>query len=187
MSFFSRIKDFFSRKRQISEFIKAEAERTARYLAMNTEELSALSDDELFSAAISRTASLLDPFDDYEKGLDSMNESQRVFCSVNWFDSEINNGGLCQYFVNSSRVTAPFISDCLGKIGAFEHKKLYDGFIKRNGIDTKDLSAFDIGDLSEFEEKNKMYPFDEFDDAFYELEPLESFLKKYARDHIEDL
>lgn len=187
MSFFSRIKEFFSRKMQIGEFIKAEAERTARYLAMNTEELSALSDEELFSAVISRTASTLDQLDDYERGLDSMNESQRVFLSVNWFDSEVNNGGLCQYFVNSSRITAPFLSDYLGKIGADEHKKLYDRFIKNNAIDLRDLSAFDIDDLSEFEEKNKLYPFDEFDDAFYELEPLDSFLKKYAREHIEEL
>ncbi len=36
---------------------------------------------------------------------------------------EVNNGGLCQFFVNSSREFAPDLSAALDAIGALEHKK----------------------------------------------------------------
>ena len=74
----------------------------------------------------------------------------------------------------------------MGIIGAVEHKKLYDDFISKYGIDLNDLSSFDIEEAAEFEEQNQRYPFDEYDDAFYDMEPLETYLKKFIRENIKD-
>jgi len=99
---------------------------------------------------------------------------------------EVNNGGLCQFFVNSSRMVAPLVSEYMGIIGAADHKKLYDDFTSKYGIDLNDLSSFDIEEAAEFEEQNQRYPFDEYDDAFYDMEPLETYLKKFIRENVKD-
>jgi len=43
---------------------------------------------------------------------------QKVFLSVWAVESEVNNGGFSQYFLNSSAETAEFLVDALGTIGA---------------------------------------------------------------------
>lgn len=187
MSIFSKIKELFSLPKQIREFRRKNAEMRERYLNMSSEELSSLSDEELFVAVLMRTENIVDGAESIEAGLAAINKAQRVFYSVGLFESEVDNGGLCQFFINSSRAVAPVVGEYMGLIGADEHKKLYEDFIDNNGIDTRDLSFFDIEKVSEFEEKNSCYPFNEYDDAFYELEPLTTYLKKYAREHAKEL
>jgi hypothetical protein len=43
---------------------------------------------------------------------------QKVFSSIWALESEVNNGGFAQYFVNSSCVTASFVAEALDTIGA---------------------------------------------------------------------
>src|SRR5579859_8159091 len=43
---------------------------------------------------------------------------QRVFSSIWAVESEVNNGGFSQYFLNSSAETAAFIPDALETVGA---------------------------------------------------------------------
>ena len=186
MGFFSAIKDFFNFRKELKKSIAEAKENEARYLTMSIEELSALSDDELFEAVASRTESKVDNFEDLADGVNSLNNSQKIFHSLNWFEMEVNNGGLCQFFVNSSRIVAPLVSEYMGIIGAEEHKKLYDDFVDKNDIDLSELSYFNIAEVEDFEEKNQSYPFDEYDDKFYEMEPLETYLKKYIKEHLED-
>ena len=186
MGLFSSIKAILQFKKELKRSIKETQENEKRYLTMTTDELSALSDDELFSAIVARTESKVDSFDEWEDGVNSLNLSQKIFYSVNWLEIEVNNGGLCQFFVNSSRMVASLVSEYMGIIGAVDHKKLYDDFISKCGIDLNDLSSFDIEEVSEFEEQNQRYPFDEYDDAFYDMEPLETYLKKFIRENVKD-
>lgn len=72
-------KPYFNSKRSIEEA----KENEKRYLAMTPNELSALSDDELFEAVIARTESEVDSFDEWENGVNSLNSSQKLFYSVN--------------------------------------------------------------------------------------------------------
>ncbi len=153
---------------------------------MSINELSVLPDEDLFDAVLVRTEHKVDSFDEWEDGVNSLNRSQKIFYSVNWLDTEVNNGGLCQFFVNSSRMVAPYISEYLEIIGAYKHKNLYDGFIIKNGIDLADLSFFDIDDVKEYEKKEESYRFDEFDDAFYDLKPLETYLTEFIKSHLTD-
>lgn len=84
---------------------------------------------------------------------------------------------------------APYILECLIKINAVSYKELLETFIADNHISLDDLDSFIIDDVSQFEVQMSRYPFDEFDDSYYELyekEPLENLLMNYARQHIDD-
>lgn len=157
----------------------------AAYLKASTEELSQLSDEELIYAVWARTENIVLSKEDMSEGFHSLNKEQRIFYAVNYLEMEVNNGGLCQFFVNSSRIVAPVVGEYMGIIGAVEHQKLYEEFIKTHQINTSDLSSFDCETVEVFQAQYTRYPFDEYDDAFCELEPLETRLVAYVKKHIE--
>lgn len=162
------------------------SDSSKNYFKMSAEELACLSDEELYDAIIARIEKRVDSQVELEMGVKSLNSSQRLVFSLDWFIIEVENGGLCQFFVNSSRMIAPFVSDYMESVGAKEHKKLFDEFIGKNNINLYDLTFFDVNREEEYAEKAEKYPFDDFDNAFYELEPLKTYLIKFIRENIED-
>ena len=187
MGLFSAIKAFFALRRiNLEKQLEEIREREARYPAMTTDELAALDDEELFDAVNTRTENKVESFEDSADGFNSLNDSQKVFYALNWLEMEVNDGGLCQFFVNSSRIVAPLVSEYMGIVGAHAHKKMFDDFVKKNNINLNELSFFDIEKIEEFEEKAESYPFDDYDEAYYETEPLQTYLEKYIRKHVAD-
>lgn len=181
IQFFKELREFSKLMKQIPQEMK---ERQTRNLAMSHAELASLPDDELFTAAFDRIEALVD-YDrsDYDN-LSALNDQQKVVYVLNLLEMEVNNGGLCQFFVNSSRTVAPYVSEYLGIVGASEHKALFDGFISKYNIDLKDLSSFVIHRARDFEKMAKRYPFDEYDGKFYELPSLEKPLTAYIRQNL---
>ena len=116
-----------------------------------------------------------------------LTDEQKFVYSLNKFEAEVNIGGLCQFFVNSSSECAPYISNALTAIGAIELKILFDNFIGENKIDTNDLSSFKISSIDEYEAQTERFDFDGFDDKFYEDENLHQQIIDYARKHVEQL
>ena len=110
-------------------------------------------------------------------------QEQLVVISLTAYDSEINNGGLNQFFSNSSREFAPIISDSLDKVKALKHKELFDNFIKENKIDLKKLESFDTDNVDEFIAQYDEYPFDEFDSEYYQLESLTNLILAYSKNN----
>lgn len=166
-----------------------DSKKINRYLAMTSDQLSALTDTELYEAIGYRAERAMK--ESFESGVDKgvATDEQIIFFSLNTFDMEIQNGGLCQFFVNSSRAFASTLSEALEVVGALPYKELYDRFIADNGIDLDDLDAFDIDDVNDYAEKTKLYPFDDFDDRYYELyqsDPLSAYLVKFVRDNLND-
>ena len=186
MGLFSTIREIIKFKKELKKSIKESKEKEMFYLSMSNEDMASLSDDELFEAVLSRTEHKVDSFDEWEDGVNSLNNSQKIFYSINWLEVEVNNGGLCQFFVNSSRMVAPYISEYMSIICANDHKELFDKFITNNNIDLYNLSSFDIDDVDEYEKQTERYPFDDYDEAFYDMESLEVYLKRFAREHLED-
>ena len=186
MGLFANIKAILNFGKEIKRIVVEEKEREKRFLAMSSEELSALSDDELLGAVVARAERKVESFDEIEEGLKSLNESELVCYTLNWFETEVNNGGLCQFFVNSSSCVAPYVIECMEKVGADQHKRLFEDFVSDNGIDLNDLSFFKISKVNEFEKKLNSYPFEKYDEGFYDMEPLETYLKRYARAHCAD-
>lgn len=115
--------------------------------------------------------------------ISQLSDEEKVFYVVYYFNAEWQNGGLCQFFVNSSRVYAPIIGEYLGIIGALEHKQMYEDFIKNNNIDVNDLSFFENRTIS-YQEKVNSHPFDKFDDEFYGLPELDEYLEKYLEEYL---
>lgn len=161
-------------------------EKNAMYLKMSTEELSDLSKDELLDAVWARTEHTVSSFENVEEGFRSLNNEQRVFYALYYFEMEVNNGGICQFFVNSSRIVAPVVSEYLGMIGAVEHKELLDAFVEKHRINVKDLSSFEIKTVKDYQLQYERFPFKEYDNAFYELESLENRLIPFVKEHIEE-
>lgn len=185
MGIFKAIKEAIEFKKMIKESVKEYMEKEALYVAMSTEELAQVDDDELIFAAMARAENIVCEFEDLHDGLNALNDSQRILYALNTFDMEVNNGGICQFFVNSSRAAAPFISEYMEVIDAKEHQKTFDDFIAKYEIDLNDLSSFDSDTAEEFSEQYERYPFDEYDDAFYEMEPLETYLIPYIKANID--
>lgn len=166
---------------RLAKDIRQSGKRCEEYKQMTDSQLLALDDDALFEAVWDVLSYDIDELNDIA------NECQKVFYTLSYFEMEINNGGLCQFFVNSSREWAPYVSESLKMIGDDKIKKAFDDFIFRNNIDVNDLSSFVIENLSEFEVQNKRYDFDSFDDYFYENSELHQLLIDYARNNIDKL
>lgn len=171
-------------KRLVERINRALAQNTA-YLKLSAAELAQLPDAALFEAVCARTENIVSSKADLSEGFHALNDAQRVFYAVNYLEMEVNNGGLCQFFVNSSRLIAPFVSEYMDVIGATAHKELFDGFISKHQIDINDLSSFDCDCVEDFRSQYEHYPFDEYDDAFYRLEPLQNHLIPFVKKHIE--
>lgn len=105
---------------------------------------------------------------------------------------EMQNGGLCQFFVNDGEFAA-LVPSALKAVGAKEYAKLLNDFVEKHKIDLQDLSQFDLeiesmdADMSAYADATELYPFDEFDDRFYALygsDPLEAYMAAYIRKNI---
>ena len=178
--------NFDKQKFDFAKVIEEQRKRETAYIQMSTAELSKLSDNELYNAVWVRTENIVSSKEDLNESINLLNKEQRIFYSVFLLEMEVNNGGLCQFFVNSSRITAPIVSDYLGIIGATEHKQLYDTFIEKHQINLCDLSSFDCETIEVFQSQYERYPFNEYDNAFCMMEPLQNFLVNFIKKYIEN-
>ncbi len=152
---------------------------------LHGEELKKLSDDALFEAVYLQTLDVVDSFPDEETAFTRISIEQKTVYVLSIYDMEIQNGGLCQFFVNSSRSLAPYIQENLDIIGATEHKKLFADFIQSNNIDINNLDSFIISDIKDYEAQTKRYDFDSFDNKYIELPALQSYITEYIKTNIE--
>lgn len=176
---------------QIHDWMQNMAQRRQRYVQMTTEELKALPDHELVTAVQERAERHVDSFGmehvEQRAGYLDLSEPQRTAYTLYWYESEVCNGGLCQFFVNSSRMVAPYVSRALSAVGAEEHQKLFDDFVSEHEIDLDDLSSFAGEDEETFEAQYDRYTFEAFDNAFYEMEPLERYVIDYLKAHMDEV
>lgn len=114
--------------------------------------------------------------------ISQLNDVEKTIFIAYTFDMEVMNGGLSQFFVNSSAQYAPYISDVFEKIGAVENKLLFEGFVKENNIDLNDLSIFNLESLSDYSYRVcKLFDYDKFDDNYSDITNLlaKYIVKKY--------
>lgn len=158
------------------------ARKAKKYRAMGKEGLFALDDESFYNAVECICHDIVCDVHDQE-----ITEEQRTVYALMKFEAEVNNGGLCQFFVNSSGECAPYISDALAKVGAEKLKALYDSFIENNHIDPTDLSSFKIQSVEEYEAQTKRFDFDSFDDRFYEDGDIHQQILAFARQNIDQI
>jgi len=173
------------KKHKINKMKKEREEKINYYINSTTEELLKLSDNEFYIAIITR---LQYKVRTNNSDINPLNEEEKIVFETDIYDSEINNGGLCQFFTNSSSLVAPYISNNLKILKAKEHKKLFDNFIKENKIEVNDLSSFEITMIDNIQKQYQnnldKYPFDEFDTKYFKLPPLQTTLTEYIKNNI---
>lgn len=177
-------------QKHLKNSVKLYLENTKRYISLTKDELRQLPESELLDAVLARVdnkAEKLEAEHDstFVAAIGLLSKEERSVYCVNYLDCEVNNGGLCQFFANSSGETAPFIADSLDTIGALEHKELFEAFVNKYGIDTNDLSSFKSDDVEAFLAQYKRFPFDEYDNAFYEMKPLRDYLVEFVKENID--
>ncbi|NMP38469.1 MAG: DMP19 family protein [Clostridiales bacterium] len=156
-------------------------------LSMTSEELLELSHEDLSFALLSRCEQDSET-SDTQSVLKAIGGVKRTYYTIYLFDMEIQNGGLCQFFSNSTYALAPYVSEELKKLGAVELAELYDGFCTRNNINPDDLSSFYSDSKDGYLAQTERYPFDEFDNAYNSTGDgeLSDLLFDYAVQHIDE-
>ncbi len=167
-------------------FLSDIMEGQEEHKAMHGEELLTLSDEDLFETVYLQNLDIAEKGHEDDTELEQFTGARKNVYILSIWDAEIQNGGLCQFFVNSSRTAAPFVSDVLALVGATEHKALFDRFVEQNGIDLCDLDSFKVRSTRGFVKQTKRYDFDAFDDAYYELPPLEDYVVSYIKANIQE-
>ncbi len=163
-----------------SSIRQAKADRR-RYLEMPAAELAGVPDDRLADAVFFRADHKVEQAADPARGIAALNAAQKVVYTIWLFDTETNNGGVCQFFQNSSRTVTPFVSDCLAGIGADEHKKLFDGLLERR----PELKRTDAP--GQWTETVPPAEIEAFDEALFALPPLSELLLLFIREHLQEL
>lgn len=176
-------------QKHLKNSVKLYLENTKRYISLTKDELRQLPEDELLDAVLARVDNKAEKLeaehDSTSAAIGLLSKEERSVYCTNYLDCEVNNGGLCQFFANSSKVAAPFIADSLATIGALEHKELFETFVNKYGIDTNDLSSFKSDDVEAFLAQYKRFPFDEYDNAFYDMKPLRDYLVGFVKENID--
>lgn len=131
-------------------------------------------------------------YDKIDAGEELQGPQIPVFALWMW-NIEIQNGGLCQFFVNEGEY-ATLVPSALEAVGATDYAALLQDFVTKHNISLDDLSQFDLDieslneDMSAYVDATELYPFDDFDDAYYELystKPLEGYMAAYIRKNID--
>lgn len=153
---------------------------------LHGEELLNLSDDDLFEVIYLQNIDIAGEAEDEDKEIEQFTGARRTVYILDLFDAEIQNGGLCQFFVNSSRAAAPYVREALQEVGANEHLQLFEAFITSNNIDVSNLESFRVFSIRGFKKQTKRYDFDAFDDQYYELPALQDKVVEFIKSHINE-
>ena len=150
-------------------------------------DLHTVADSELVNMAFYIAAEHADAYENYADYMESDAPEAQKTLYVAWkYDMEVQNGGLCQFFVNPSRALAPYLEDVLHTIRADSHRELFHSFVQENDIDINDLSSFIIRSVDEFQEQNERYPFDDFDKAFMRLPSIYDYMFAFVKAHMDE-
>ncbi len=151
--------------------------RAKKLREMGAEELLKLNDDMFYDAML---CIINDTIVDLKH--ETYTDEQITLYTLMNFEAEVNNGGLCQFLVNSSRECAPYVSDALNEIGAAEIKELFDEFVAKNSINLNDLC--EVSSIEEYTSFEEQYDFDSFDVKFYEDDNFTAQVLNYAKENI---
>lgn len=153
---------------------------------LHGEDLLKLPDEQLFETVYLQNLDRVESFPSEYIALSQITPAQRTVYILSIYDMEIQNGGLCQFFVNSSRSLAPYVIECMETVGADAHIQLFSEFISNNAIDLHDLDSFEIFDIEDYEAQEKRYGFEDFNDAYCELPTLQAYMIAYIKANISD-
>ncbi|MBR6515534.1 MAG: DUF4375 domain-containing protein [Bacilli bacterium] len=132
------------------------------------------SNEDVYSEAVERINKKLPKNSSPKYLLSELSLPERILYVLNEFDAELQNGGIEQYFINSSKFNAHLISGYLEVVNALDIKLLFDEFVYTSKIDFDNLDH-----NIELDEELCS----QFDDNYFAVDSLEDllieFIKKY--------
>lgn len=149
---------------------------------IDSDSVMKLSNDDLYEAVYFKLLDFVESYENEESALAVMNENQKVFYVLSLYDSEVQNGGLAQFFANSTSFLAPYISEALDKINAKEHKILFDNFLRNNNVTLTQETLEDFFANNDIPDQS----WENFDETYYTLSDIQSSLTTLIRKNIND-
>jgi len=151
---------------------------------VSNEQLLAMSDEDLlYTVTVAMNDRVYTP-DDPEAGFADLNEVQKNVYALCVYTTEMDCGGLCQFFVNQQSASAQQLPQALEAVGAQAHLALYRDFLNTNSIDPADLSGFAVETTEDFAVQYARFPYEAYDEAYYALPALHELLVAYIRENI---
>lgn len=133
-----------------------------------------LSNVDIYAEAVERIHKKISENISPQYKLAKLSLPERILYVLDEFDSEIQNGGINQYFINSSRMNAHLVSGYLEKINALDQKLLFDEFVYNCQIDFDNLD--NLGELDD-------EVCDQFDEYYYDLNSLMDLLIEFIKNY----
>jgi len=150
-------------------------------------EMDKMKDDELVWAAADPLRCWVDIYSGPEyldEQYKTLSEAQRGLHAVSWFKSECDNGGIDQFFYNSTGVVAPEVLKGLKMFGAKEHSEVLETIMKAfpGGSPERDRKKRQAQMEKRWRSKEKAID-DEFPGG--KMPDLEEIIGRYIRVHPE--
>jgi hypothetical protein len=115
-------------------------------------------------------------------GHDNLTEEERIILAIEALESEVNNGGYGQYFVNSSREYVPIIVDALRRIGCPRTAEITQKAIKI--VQKAPMTHEEIQNGTWTENKERQQVLNECDTIYFERsENIEESLFAFIKAH----
>lgn len=114
----------------------------------------------------------------------NMKTTHRNVYTLLWFDTEMKNGGLGEYFFSISNITMNYLEKAFEDIKALELLDSYKMFIDKNNIE-EGINHINKRSVEEYSLFMSKFDFSKFNDL-YEQTDLRSLIVNYIRDNIID-
>lgn len=114
----------------------------------------------------------------------NMKKTHRNMYTLLWFDTEMQNGGLGEYFFNVSNITMDYLEKALEDVKALELFKAYKQFMENNDI-IEGINNINKRSVEEYSEFMSEFDFSNFNNL-YEKINLRLFMANYIRENIVD-
>lgn len=127
------------------------------------------------------SVNIYDGLESYEKSLKPFSKEQRYVIAIEWYLSEVNNGGHDQFYFNSTGIVWKDALEGLKEIGIDEAAVILEESIQRMGGDPSFSREVRQKQLENLEPD-----FEDLDTKFYDLEEkidIEKLMYKYILEH----
>lgn len=182
---FKKVKETREKMAEMVRIMGEANERFQRYVAMSTEDLKAMPEEELIAAISARTENAIADKDELLSAVLDLPYEQQVFYVAENYEMQLEKGGIWQYLADTSRKLAPYLHESLNEIGAVEQLELFEDFVAANDIDLGDLTNFATFELRKYEGM-AANPFAAFDAEYRGLKPISDYLNEYIKNNIEE-
>lgn len=134
------------------------------------------------------SVNIYDRYEEYRKGMDKLSKPKQYLFAVNWFIAEVWNGGISQFFANSTGIVWKDALEGFNAIGLMHIKENFQEILDKIGEPPK----FDRKQRLEQLEKimpdiDDFYALDNISDRLYNQDENDcKIILKYIKTHAED-